>query len=790
MIPNRMPPAEPRDTLHGPSLTSYLPLQADLERARGEYALDRLDSAAKILEELIAKLRASMHGTSQSVSIHHALLLASAKCVQGRVLRRRGDEEAARVAFKESSVLFDEYAGEIGNQQSRSRLYTDYGMALYRLGRLREAIDLLREADLTGAAPVEAFGYLGLAYRDTNDLEESIRALRKGLQLSPGDQNISAALAEALGRRGNKEEALPAYCEAARIALQKGDMKEGERLLSLALELDRTYPDALNMRVILARLRRDEVFAMAMVDSTLAVDPNHSWALGLKAAMLNEAGDRAAAVDLYQRIKITSPDLSWVLVQWAEALHLGDPPRDAEALALLNRATELNSEDHDALVVKAAILENSDIGKAEAILQRAAQEHPHSFGVQLALARISLRTGNHAVASKALDAVLLFDRKYVPALITKADLLEKENRFDEALEILQRAARLQPEDPGILPRVVHVLYALGRIDEALKELDSAIAQNPEHWAAYSFQGQILSDLDRLPDALQSFENAVRIRPADADLQVELGEVLRRLDRYDEADRVFGDAMKLALDSPKAILFTAFYLCDTAAFTEAISLLQRGSKLEPKNEWISYLLGWAWQHVGRDDATNAERAYRRAIELNPRSLAARKGLANVLHAMDRRDEAKEIFTAVINEQMSSSGNGAGVNEIQTLGWCYYRLHQYDEAVRLFKSCLSIDPANVAVHFDLALALLADGRSSAHSAYQSAIEDALLKQPLRQRGLFYIALYDLTTDMIDVRTNGSDDRMLGNAWPIFTTLRDRLGRSGVDVTKVPWLNDNRL
>jgi tetratricopeptide (TPR) repeat protein len=759
-----------------------LALQADLERARGEYALARIEPTAKILEDLLAKLRANLQRSSQPTSIHQVFLLASAQCLKGRLLWRGGDKTAAQAVFESSASLFGQHSAEIAAQKSNSRLYTDYGIALYRLNRPLEAIDVLHKACATGAGSAEAFGYLGLAYRDTNLFNDALSALQSSLQLSPGQQHITAALAETLARAGKKAEALPAYYEAARIAVQKGDMKESERLLSQALALDQTYPDALFLSVMLARWRGDEQGAMALVDRTLDIDPKHSWALGLKATMLYDAGDRQRAIQLYQRIKITSPELSWVLVNWAEALH--DVAHDAEALALLDRAIELNRDDPEPFVLKSTILASTDAAKAEAVLEDAAQEHPQSISVRLAIAQLALRNKRDDVANQALDTILLIDRRNVPALMAKAELLETQKRFDEALDMLRRAASVPSENPDIAPRIARVLYKQEHINEALEELATAIAHDPKHWKAYWMQGTILLSQNQLPDGLQSFQNAVRIRPDDADLHADFGEALRQLDHYEEACKVFDRALQLAPNSANVCLFKAFYLCDIADFRQAIAFLQRGAELDPRNDVVYWLMGWAYQHLGRAEAANAERAFQRVLELTPKvtsnRLAARKGLANVWYDAGRHDDAGQIFKELIDEQTLLEGNSARVNRIALLGWCYYRLRQYDEAVRLFQSCISISQNNIDVHFDLALALLASGRSSAGAEYERAIERATSKHLLRQRGLFYIALYDVVTGI-------AEGRMRQDVQSVIDRLRGCLRTAGVDLAKVPWLDD---
>ena len=154
-------------------------------------------------------------------------------------------------------------------------------------------------------------------------------------------------------------------------------------------------------------------------------------------------------------------------------------------------------------------------------------------------------------------------------------------------------------------------------------------------------------------------------------------------------------------------------------------------------------GWALENLGRERADEAAEAYRRALEIEPQSIAWRAGLANSLFGAGRPEEAKQEYQEVLKK---CEGSPPGdLDSLAALGWCHYRLGNYDDALRLFADCLSINPGMIYVRLDFALALLCSGRTlQALREYDQIIKVDLAKQsPLRRRGLLKVAFDDLET-----------------------------------------------
>ena len=96
-------------------------------------------------------------------------------------------------------------------------------------------------------------------------------------------------------------------------------------------------------------------------------------------------------------------------------------------------------------------------------------------------------------------------------------LADRTTRYQEALELIDRARTAEPDNAAIIDSYGWVLYRLGRKDEALTELRRAFAlqKDPEIGAHV---GEVLWDLGRKDEARKYFEEARKLDPDNRALQ--------------------------------------------------------------------------------------------------------------------------------------------------------------------------------------------------------------------------------------------------------------------------------
>jgi tetratricopeptide (TPR) repeat protein len=750
-------------------------LQGRLDRVRKEYSAMRYDTAATELDALITRLGGMRHPKRQDLPAV-ALLLASATCLMGRIFWRRGETEAEYAAFVDAAAQFAANLADIGAHPYRGWLYTDYGIALHRIGRHSEALGILDLAIATDAAPTEAFSYRGYAYLALGDLGEAEAALRKGLERAPGDKVIMTALADTLAQRGDIDpgEVGKAYSSAAVAAYYGDDLPEAQRLLQLALAFAPTDAQALNYAVSLLRYNGKFDEAEQIVRKALEKDAHHAWALGLLAVLERDRGRLDEALRCFAGIEVSTPDLAWVPIEWARTLYAAGPDHDREALQLLAPLHDAFPGDFSVQLLEAEITARSDLGGAISLLRQIVAQDAQSAPAWRGLAWCLNEAKDYQAAADAADEILRLDRSSVAAYRLKAQALTALGKTEQAVDALRRAVRQQPGDDTILNELVNALLQDGHIEDATAELRLEIVRDPKYWQAHWYLGQIQLIQSAWGEALAELTVAKDLAPGEVGIHLGLGDALTQLDRYDEAGKAYEAALAVAPASLEAVVSRANWLQATARYAEAAQLADIAVVSNPDNPDFRLLLGMALQHADPFQPERAEAEFRHAMAAAPEDIYPPMRLATLLVEIGRREEGEGFAREVVDRQKTNvTGNGV----VEALAWFYYLIGNYDEALRLLQSWNAAN-GDLATHFDRALALLASGREAGIAEYDRLAKVAEDRDALYRRGLFDIALRD-------VMAAAAENRIKSLGEPVFGILCKSLSAAGTAVENLSWM-----
>lgn len=229
-------------------------------------------------------------------------------------------------------------------------------------------------------------------------------------------------------------------------------------------------------------------------------------------------------------------------------------------------------------------------------------------------------------------------------------------------------------DPGL--HVARTLWGdaldrAGRREEAIAILESVPEGSVFHATA---QGQIawaLRRMERNEEALATASDALESAP-DRNLKIQLGDLFRSLGKHEEAERIFGE------------IITA----DAATGNEDWRLL--------------YARGAARQELGR--WPEAEQDLLAALEQAPDEAA----LLNYLGYswIDRGENLEDGFY-LIERAVKLRPNAGYI--VDSLGWAYYRLGRYEEAVEQLERAVELSPGEPVLNHHLGDAYWRVGRT---------------------------------------------------------------------------------
>jgi tetratricopeptide (TPR) repeat protein len=249
--------------------------------------------------------------------------------------------------------------------------------------------------------------------------------------------------------------------------------------------------------------------------------------------------------------------------------------------------------------------------------------------------------------------------------------LGRQGGEDIALVYLNLALYLDPDHPL-------VLLSLGDLYETLKKPERAIETfarlpvgSPLKRSAEIQRALNLDQLERTDEARERLTSLAQKYPGDLETLTALGNVLRARKHYTDAIDVYSKAVAI-VKAPARQHWTLFYfrgICYERAkqWPMAEKDFQKALELNPDQPQVLNYLGYSWVDRG--------------INLDP-------GLDMIKKAVDLRPKDGYI--------------------VDSLGWAYYRLARYDEAVKELERAIELRPEDPTINDHLGDAYWKVGR----------------------------------------------------------------------------------
>jgi predicted Zn-dependent protease len=502
---------------------------------------------------------------------------------------------------------------------------------------------LAAEVALQREQPAPAYQtYLALA-RDTHDPRMAQRATEIALvaqspadalsaaslwrQYAPDSNRASQIDAALLVLSGKPADAKPLLAhELARAT----DDSRGPAILALQALISRG-PDRAGGLAVLQDLLKNDMnrpeARLAIARQQLAADDKAGASQSLKAAlqlrpdylpaalMLSQMGpeDRAAGIASFEKYLQQNPksrDARLALSQ----LYLSDNRLD-DAQKQFETMHKLDAKDPTPLMALALIeIQQKKLDDATAYLKQYVQtgeKNPGSDVGQgyLYLAEIAIDQGKDTLATQWLDKVDPASQHYLPAQVTRAQLLEKQGKTDEARQVLDGLQVSDPHDAALIARTdASILFTAKRYKEAEA---------------------------RLAQATQDF-------PDDPDLRYDYAMAAEKNTHYTTMEQQLRELIRTQPDNPQAYNALGYSLADrNQRLPEASTLIEKASALAPDDAFIMDSLGWVKYRMG-DDA-GAATILRRAYDLQPNAEIGAH-LGEVLWKSGKQDEARSAWRA--------------------------------------------------------------------------------------------------------------------------------------------------
>ena len=443
-----------------------------------------------------------------------------------------------------------------------------------QVGRLTEALEIAEP--LAGTPAQSIFQTIAARASQTTDTQREILLgefstlldlhpnnsdllISKGLLLQASDQHQAAlSVAESILKRD--PESIPAASLQARSLQQLGRSDEARSRLEAMLE---KTPDNQRLRLDYARLLADDDLELARDQFVVLLelspdDANYLFSLAL---INKELGDLDAAkaqftqlinhpsrgasahyylgeialaednsqgaLDHFMQVE-SGPDFLPALNRAADiAIQQGDLASVRQRFTNL-RATYKNQEERLFIAEAEILARHQMLDEAVTTLTEGLTFHANSASLLYARAMMNEQRNNLALMEQDLRAIIDQDTDNATALNALGyTLADRTDRYQEALELINQALSLRPNDPAIIDSLGWVQYRLGNYAEALSRLKEAMNAFPDHEVA-AHLGEVLWVTGDKEQARSVWQEGLRLNPHSPIIPA----VMKRLDALD------------------------------------------------------------------------------------------------------------------------------------------------------------------------------------------------------------------------------------------------------------------
>src|SRR6266568_6383790 len=238
-----------------------------------------------------------------------------------------------------------------------------------------------------------------------------------------------------------------------------------------------------------------------------------------------------------------------------------------------------------------------------------------------------------------------------------------------------------------------------------------------------------SALTECTRALYSGDNALAVQLAEKHLSkypkdVAVRVVLARAELAQGKPLQAFDELQRALESDAKNIDALYYL-SLVSKELSHSEYERLFSLAPDSFRAHQLLAEA--ALSADNPSEAEREFKRALEVNPRSVEVSTELAELKRSQSKFDEAIAYY-------LQAEKNGSlNYDVAYGLGACYTYKQDYSHAIEWLKKAVALAPDAVAGRFALGNALFQDGQ---FTAAVPELKEALQREPRMKQAYFLL------------------------------------------------------
>jgi len=301
-----------------------------------------------------------------------------------------------------------------------------------------------------------------------------------------------------------------------------------------------------------------------------------------------------------------------------------------------------------------------------------------------------LAQGRPKMAEAEIRAGLKLAPRNIDGLNLLALALEEQKDFAGAVEVLQKALKIDPHSTSTELNLTQAYLGAGQKGKGL-EIAHALSEQAKIDVRTHFTlGVLLAKQRQYGEAIREFETADALQPDTFETLYNLGQAYRKGDDNQKALEVLGRALEVSPNSVETLYLIASMDSGEGKDLDALELLVKAHKLAPRNTDVIFLM--ARLSMKQSFYEDAIPLLEEGLKVAPRRPDLLAALGECYFMTGKVENAEDTFHTLI--QVDPSARSFGF-----MALCYRHLGRFEEAVKYLRQGLRADPHDVSCLYNL-------------------------------------------------------------------------------------------
>ncbi len=496
---------------------------------------------------------------------------------------------------RNSHFYADIFASMKTLEQDPDSVYLNQRMALLlkELKDYKTAAEYARKSIELDPDDMESRIIIAEIYESLGDQESAIREYEKILEADPDQQRARITLASIFIREGRYDSALMhldrlieqdprllmAHYYRGRIHFELGNYVEAEKSYLDALKLeDRMEPALLDLGTLYEQSPDTQEKAVQVYQRLLSFNPENLLARGRLLEVYYRLHQEEMAQDQIEAIKKRSrPGDPVRRILGLTYLRHGEP---VEAISELAPVVSFWPGDHEArYYLAAAYEENKEWEKALHHFRLINETSRYFVNTQKYIAYILEKQERYDEAIECLQKAVKIDKKRNDIYLMMANLLEMKGEYGKAIEVIEEGLEQDDKDIDLIFRLGVVMDRADQKEMGLQQMRRVLEIDPNHVEALNYIGYAYAEQGlRLDEAMTLIKRALELAPERGYIIDSLGWVYYQQGLYDEALQSLKKAFSLEPDEPEIVEHLGDAYFKKAQYENSLQMYQKALSL--------------------------------------------------------------------------------------------------------------------------------------------------------------------------------------------------------------------